>query len=334
METLETYSVTIVTSVTWDMEWVLRRRRLYGKILFPLQLKPFIITQCNCTSIGLCNTKKTWLFPSGGRGSGVAGIGLAVCWVSTGLGQLEAAEELVRLGRKCCNRLRQLLSLREAFRKALHSWSKQAAWRNWSVEEGNFVCLCLSSLSLWARGGALTLSGWTSHINQLAAAELHSLWLQSPPEWAGAYVYIMWAFAKAPQIYSPSATTTRSSLYETLSLCCWTSHRSGSRPHSARPTHRFSAACSSSGFPYENSSIKEQISASLLQMLRHFCHSGRAPLHPADKHCECVSCMGSDHTETYSVSIVTSVPWDTERVLRLVKTHMGKCLFSPELKSF
>ncbi len=242
METLETYSVTIVTSVTWDMEWVLHRRRLYGKILFPLQLKPFIITQCNCTSIGLCNTKKTWLFPSGGRGSGVAGIGLAVCWVSTGLGQLEAAEELVRLGRKCCNRLRQLLSLREAFRKALHSWSKQAAWRNWSVEEGNFVCLCLSSPSLWARGGALTLSGWTSHINQLAAAELHSLWRQSPPEWAGAYVYIMWAFAKAPQIFSPSATTTWSSLYETLSLCCWTSHRSGSRPHSAPGTCKEKAA--------------------------------------------------------------------------------------------
>ncbi len=37
---------------------------------------------------------------------------------------------------------------------------------------------------------------------------------------------------------------------------------------------------------------------------------------------------------TYSVTIVTSVPWDTERVLRLVKTHMGKCLFSPELKSY
>ncbi len=38
--------------------------------------------------------------------------------------------------------------------------------------------------------------------------------------------------------------------------------------------------------------------------------------------------------ETYSVTIVTSVPWDTERVLCLVKTHMGKCLFSPELKSY
>ncbi len=37
---------------------------------------------------------------------------------------------------------------------------------------------------------------------------------------------------------------------------------------------------------------------------------------------------------TYSVTVVTSVPWDTERVLRLVKTHLGKSLFSPELKSY
>ncbi len=27
-------------------------------------------------------------------------------------------------------------------------------------------------------------------------------------------------------------------------------------------------------------------------------------------------------------------PVDTPLVLRLVKTHMGKCLFSPELKSY
>ncbi len=31
---------------------------LSGKQFFPLQLKPFIITQWNCTSIGLCRTKK------------------------------------------------------------------------------------------------------------------------------------------------------------------------------------------------------------------------------------------------------------------------------------
>ncbi len=39
------------------------------------------------------------------------------------------------------NHLRRLLSLREVFSKALHSLSKQAAWRNRSVEEGNFVRL-------------------------------------------------------------------------------------------------------------------------------------------------------------------------------------------------
>ncbi len=39
------------------------------------------------------------------------------------------------------HRLRWLLCLREALHKALHSWSKQAAWWNRSVEEGNFVRL-------------------------------------------------------------------------------------------------------------------------------------------------------------------------------------------------
>ncbi len=69
-----------------------------------------------------------------------------------------------------------------------------------------------------------------------------------PARMGGACGYIMRAFAKAPQVTSPSATTTRSSLYETRSLRRWTSHRSGSRPLSARPTRRFSAArsaCSS-----------------------------------------------------------------------------------------
>ncbi len=37
------------------------------------------------------------------------------------------------------HRLRRLLSLREAFRKTLHSWSKQAAWRDQIVKEGNLV---------------------------------------------------------------------------------------------------------------------------------------------------------------------------------------------------
>ncbi len=63
---------------------------------------------------------------------GAVGVGLAVCWVSAGLGRLEAEEELVRLVRKCRNW--------DDF-WALHSWSKQTAWRNRSVEEGNFACL-------------------------------------------------------------------------------------------------------------------------------------------------------------------------------------------------
>ncbi len=36
------------------------------------------------------------------------------------------------------HRLRRLLILREAFSKALHSWSKQADWRDRNIEEGNF----------------------------------------------------------------------------------------------------------------------------------------------------------------------------------------------------
>ncbi len=84
-----------------------------------------------------------------------------------------------------------------------------------------------------------------------SAVELHSLWLEIPPKpermgWASGY--IKRASAKALQISSPSATTTRSLLYETRSLCRWTSHRSGSRHLSAWPTRRFSAArsaCSS-----------------------------------------------------------------------------------------
>ncbi len=34
------------------------------------------------------------------------------------------------------------------------------------------------------------------------------------------------------------------------------------------------------------------------------------------------------------VDEIFSFPIDTPLVLRLVKTHMGKCLFSPELKSY
>ncbi len=108
-----------------------------------------------------------------------------------------------------------------------------------------------------------------------------------PARMGGASGYIMWAFAKAPHISSPSATTTRSLLYETRSRRRWTSHRSGSRTHSARPTSRFSAArctCSSwstdpcrypATLSSENSSIRANFFA-LLQRPHRFCHSCRA----------------------------------------------------------
>ncbi len=72
-----------------------------------------------------------------------------------------------------------------------------------------------------ARQRSCTAYGWKAHLNS------HRM--------GGESGYIMRAFAKALQISSPSATTTKSSLYETWSLCHWTSHRSGSRPHSAWP---------------------------------------------------------------------------------------------------
>ncbi len=51
----------------FDISLVLRRETLYGEnYFFSLQLKPFLITQCNCTSIGLCSTKKTNQWLSGG----------------------------------------------------------------------------------------------------------------------------------------------------------------------------------------------------------------------------------------------------------------------------
>ncbi len=92
-----------------------------------------------------------------------------------------------------------------------------------------------------------------------------------PARMGGASGYIMWAFAKATQISSPSATTTRSSLFETQSLRRWTSNRSGSRALCARLTRRFSAA----GFPatIRRLPLKREHFAALLQMPRRFCHS-------------------------------------------------------------
>ncbi len=136
-------------------------------------------------------------------------------------------------------------------------------------------------------------------IKPMAAMELHRHWLEGPPKLARlgwASDYLMRAFTKAPQISSPSATTTRSSLFETRSLCHWTSHRSRSRPLSARPTRRFSAAGSACSCWFTDSlplsgdsflwepSIKEQIS-------RRCCKCHWQTLHVTDKHGECVSCL-------------------------------------------
>ncbi len=141
-------------------------------------------------------------------------------------------------------------------------------------------------------------------IKSMAAVELHSLWLESPPKPAnmGIWLYNA-AFAKAPQISSPSATTTRTLLFETQSFRRLTSYRSGSRPLSTWPTCCFSAACSACSSWSTDSlllsgdsllrepSIKEQIS---LRCCKWRC----GPLHTADKHGDCVSCLGTAHTKT------------------------------------
>ncbi len=108
---------------------------------------------------------------------------------------------------------------------------------------------------------------------------------QSPPEWAG-HLDIWCCQGSSDFFYYK--TTTRSSLFKTRSLHLWTSHSSGSRLLSARPTQRFSAALSLTRTLYKKANF-----AAFLQTPHHFCYSCRAPLHSADKHSECVSCLGT-----------------------------------------
>ncbi len=75
-----------------------------------------------------------------------SGLRSGWCWLSLPLSlcRFRATGGSRRAGafwEEVSHRLRWFLSLREAFCKALHSWSKQAAWRDRSVEEGNLVCL-------------------------------------------------------------------------------------------------------------------------------------------------------------------------------------------------
>ncbi len=117
----------------------------------------------------------------------------------------------------------------------------------------------------------------------------------------GASGYIMWAFAKAPHISSPSATTTRSLLYETRSLRRWTSHRSRSRTHFARPTSRFSAArCTCSSWSTDSLPLScDSLIRELLYKSKFLCVVAKAtPFLSLMQGCECVSCLGAAHSET------------------------------------
>ncbi len=77
------------------------------------------------------------------RGSGLRGgwrwFSCLLSWRR--LGAIGSSRRAGALREEVSHHLIRLLSLREAFSKALHSWSKQAAWRNRSVKEGNFVQL-------------------------------------------------------------------------------------------------------------------------------------------------------------------------------------------------
>ncbi len=109
----------------------------------------------------------------------------------------------------------------------------------------------------------------------------------------------MRVFTKAPQISSSSATTTRSSLYETQSLHGCKSHRSGSRPHSARSTCRFLAtrsACSSWSMDFLPPSSDSLFRELLYKRANIFGIVANAAA--LKKHGECVSCLGTAHAET------------------------------------
>ncbi len=75
----------------------------------------------------------------------------------------------------------------------------------------------------------------------MVAKELHSLWLDARQNRRGIWLYNADIRQVSSDFFSLGMTT-RSSLIETRSLRSWTSHRSGSRPLSARPTRHFSAA--------------------------------------------------------------------------------------------
>ncbi len=94
--------------------------------------------------------------------SRVADVGLAI---GAGLGWLQAAEELVRFGRKCRIAISEPpWSVPQSPPQLFQTGSLTKRERR-----GRELCPPLTSLLSWAKGGALTLPGWTSNSNGLGS---------------------------------------------------------------------------------------------------------------------------------------------------------------------
>ncbi|KAI2663140.1 ORF V: Enzymatic polyprotein [Labeo rohita] len=123
-----------------------------------------------------------------------------------------------------------------------------------------------------------------------------SLWRRCPPKPArrgGVNGYISGRFAIGNQISSPSATILRlqeRSLLAVTSTCKWSDSAADSPP-----AH---AGCNaSSPAAIRRFSRAKRANKVLFQMPRRFCRACKAPLHAADNHGECVSCLGLPHAE-------------------------------------
>ncbi len=90
-------------------------------------------------------------------------------------------------------------------------WDTERVLRRKTLGENSFFFQYWSLFFLNNKGTAQPLVCVVTAIKPMAAAELHSLWLESQPKptrrMGGASGYIMWAFAKAPQVTSTEAMT-------------------------------------------------------------------------------------------------------------------------------
>ncbi|KAI2652720.1 ORF V: Enzymatic polyprotein [Labeo rohita] len=123
-----------------------------------------------------------------------------------------------------------------------------------------------------------------------------SLWRRCPPKpprRGGVNGYISGRFAIGNQISSPSATILRlreRSLLAVTSTC--------KRSDSAADSPPADAGCNaSSPAAIRRFSRAKRANKALFQMPRRFCRACKAPLHAADNHGECVSCLGLPHAE-------------------------------------